>query len=283
MRLHFRLPSGERRRQLIIGALCALLGLAAGLEAGQPFASRPVGHANVLVLPLAGNAYTNRSGTDTFVDLKTEAQLAFSDAVLSRVEKAEHGRIDAAELRRRVTVKVPGNAEVIVISYRGSTSLGATRMAIQVAKAFIEVRAANAAAAWRARAEVIEAAMTKAEQAFDAASQSGTDPQAVSVLGQRIVSMRSDLRAVTGVPPSPGSVLAASAPRQSQIRKLRVGLLLIGVVGAGALGLVIGRPGRRPPTWLRRLPRIGRPGQRSGRHARLARLRLSADDASEPG
>jgi hypothetical protein len=207
----------------------------------------------VLVNPLPGNAFSVRS-VNELVDLKTEAQLAFSDAVLGRVRTLEGARLDAVALRRRVSVRVTNDAEVIVILYRGDTSLQATRMARQVADKFLEVRTANALDAAAKRSAVAQAALDKTQHSFDAASKAATDPAVLTVLAQRINALQRALRAVGGAPPSPGTVLAASAPRSAQVRKVRVGLLVASVVLTGVIGYRLGRRPRHLPRWTRRLP-----------------------------
>lgn len=237
-------------RQLIWSVALALVGLAAGLAAGHPFASRPVGQATVLVSPLPGNAFSVRS-TNELVDLRTEAQLAFSDDVLSEVRSQSGRRLDEVALRRRLSVRAANEAEVIVISYRGESSVEATKMARQVANKFLEVRTANAADAAVKRTDVVQTALVKTQRDFDTAS-AGTDPAALTVLGQRINALQRDLRAVGGVPPSPGTVLAASAPRSAEVRKVRVALLVTSVLLAGLIGLQLGRRRRHLPRWTRR-------------------------------
>jgi hypothetical protein len=251
-------PAKERHRrplrQLIWSVILVLVGLAVGLAAGQPFASRPVGQATVLVNPLPGNAFAARSvrATTELVDLKTEAQLAFSDQVLSKVRSLSGAPLNEVALRRRVSVKVANEAEVIVISYRGDTSVEATMMATQVADKFLAARTDNAQAAAVKRADVAQTALDKTQHDFDAAS-AGSDPEALTVLSQRINGLQRDLRAVSGVPPSPGAVLAASAPRSAEVRKVRVGLLVTSVLLAAFIGLRVGARPRHIPRWTRRL------------------------------
>jgi len=240
------------------GTVFALVGLTLGFMAGLQLSARPTGQVVVLVRPLPGNAFSARAG-DTLVDLKTESQLVFSDTVLGRVDGADGAAVDPALLRRRLSVRVVDNAEVVIISYRGDTSLAATGMAQRVAEGLLEVRGERAAAESEDRADVIESALTKSEQDLVTVSESGKDPEAVAVLGQRIVALRSDLRGVVGVQPSPGSILAASAPRQPDALRLRAGLAVSGVVVAGLLGLWFGRRPRRGPRWLRRRPVRARP------------------------
>lgn len=257
-----RWPTREQHRrllrQLIWSVALVLVGLIVGLAAGHPFASRPVGQATILVNPLPGNAFSARSVNNELVDLRTEAQLAFSDDVLNKVRSLTGGPLDAVALRRRVSVRVASEAEVIVISYRGDTSAEATRMARQLADRFLEVRTANAADAALKRTDVVQTALAKTQHDFDTAS-AGTDPAALTVLAQRINALQRDLRAVGGAPPSPGTVLAASAPRSAQVRKLRVALLTTSVIVAGLIGLQLGRRQRHLPRWTRRLRRPRRP------------------------
>lgn len=264
-------PARERNRrllrQLIWSVALVVVGLAVGLAAGAPFASRPVGQASVLVTPLPGNAFSVRS-VDELVDLKTEAQLGFSDAVLSQVRSLSGGQLDDVALRRRVSVRVANNAEVIVISYRGESSVEATKMARQVAEKFLKVRTATAVDAAVKRTAVVQTALEKTQHDFDTAS-AGADPAALTVLGQRINALQRDLRAVGGAPPSPGSILAASAPRSSEVRKVRVALLITSVLMAGLIGIRLGRRKRHVPRWVRRLRLRRRFSMRAPRQARV--------------
>ena len=206
----------------------------------------------MLVSPLPGNAFSVRSSnTNALVDLKTEAQLAFSDAVLSKVRPVAGG-LDAVALRRRVSVSVVNNAEVIVISYRGDSSLEATKMARSVADAFLAVRTTNAVDAAVKRTDVVQSALDNTQHDFDVAS-AGTDPTALTVLGQRINALQRSLRAVSGKPPPAGSVLEASAPRSAQVRKLRVALVGTGVLLAAVIGMRLGRRPRHFPRWTKRV------------------------------
>jgi hypothetical protein len=261
-----RWPARERHRrplrQLIWSVVLVTVGLAAGVAAGQPYASRPVGQATVLVNPLPGNAFSARS-VNELVDLKTEAQLAFSDAVLGKVRSLSGARLNPVALRRRVSVRVAGSdAEVIVVLYRGETSVEATKMAAQVANRFLEVRTDNAKAAAITRGSIVRTALDKTQHDFDTAS-AGTDPAALTVLAQRINALQRDLRAVAGDPPSPGTVLAASAPRSAQVRKLRIALLVTSVLLTALIGIRLGARPRHLPRWTRRLrlrrPRFRRP------------------------
>jgi hypothetical protein len=251
-------PSQERHRRrlrrLIWSAVLVVVGLAVGLAAGQPFASRPVGQAAVQVNPLPGNAFSVRS-PDTLVDLKTEAQVPFSDDVLSKVRSLTGAHLDEVALRRRISVSVVNGAEVIVISYRGDTSLEATAMARQVADKFLEVRSKNAADAEVARAAIVTTALDQTQHDFDTASQAGKDPAVLGVLAQRMNALRGNLRAVSGQSPSAGTVLAASAPRSAEVRKVRVSLLVTSILLAGLIGLRLGGRPRHLPRWTRRLRR----------------------------
>jgi hypothetical protein len=263
-----RWPTQERHRrplrQLFWSVGLVTVGLAIGVAAGQPFASRPVGQATVLVNPLPGNAFSARS-VNELVDLKTEAQLAFSDGVLGKVRSLTGARLDPVALRRRVSVRVASSdAEVIVVLYRGETSVEATRMATQVANRFLEVRTENAKAAAVTRGSIARTALDKTQHDFDTATATaGTDPAALTVLAQRINALQRDLRAVSGDPPSPGMVLAASAPRSAQVRKLRIALLVTSVLLTALIGIRLGSRPRHLPRWTRRLrlrrPRFRRP------------------------
>jgi hypothetical protein len=236
------------------GSAFGLVGLLAGIIAGQPLSAHPIGQATVLIRPIAGNAFSARTG-NTLVDLETDAQFVTSDEVLGTVRPVNGRDIEIPVLRRRINVKAVANAEVIVLSYRGSTSEEAAAMAQRVADAYLEVRAKRAAAASKALVTFVGEGLNAAEVAFVNASEASEDAGELAVLSQRVTTLRSELRAVGGATPSPGSVLAATAPRRPDVLKLRLAIALGTAFLAGLLGIWFGqrpRRTRRQRSWISR-------------------------------
>jgi hypothetical protein len=254
------MPKQARRRHPVIRAVSwvlvlGLLGLGLGYAAATRLDSRGVGRSTVLLKPMPGNAFSARRA-DTSVDLKTDAQVALSDAVLQPVVAALHNGLTVGAIRSQLSVSLINNAEVIVINYQGRTSAQAIDVARRVAEQLLIVRTNLAKANFKAQAAILTPELTSAEaRAATAIKDTGqgkkANGEAESILNQRVVSLRSQLRTVQSDPPGPGTVLATTAPIQSSVRKIQLGLVALGALIAAVVGLWPGagrqRRGGRPP------------------------------------
>jgi hypothetical protein len=227
-----------------------LLGLALGYGAATRLDTRDTGRSTVLLRPLPGNPFSARNG-DTEVDLKTDGQVALSDAVLAPVAAALHNGLTVEILRRRIGVRLVPNAEVVIISYQGAGSTQAIDIARRVAEQLLTVRTERAKAAFKAQAAVIEpelaAAEDRAAEGVNAAGAGkGANAEAQSILNQRVTALRSELRDVKNDPPGSGFVLATTAPRQSGVRKLQLAIVAFSSLVATSIGLLIAARKPRP-------------------------------------
>jgi capsular polysaccharide biosynthesis protein len=240
--------------------ILSALGLALGYESATRLNASDLGRSTVLLRPLPGNAFANRTG-DTAVDLKTDGQVALSDAVLGPVATAFHNGLTVPLLRRRISVKLVDNAEVVIISYQGDGAAQAIDVAQRVGEQFLVVRTARAKAVYKEQAALMEPQLTAAEDraaaGISSASQrKGANGIAQTILNQRVVSLRSQLRTVTSDPPGPGTILATTSPRQTGIRKIQFAIVAFSWLIATSIGLLIATRKPRP----RRRGRRGRPG-----------------------
>jgi capsular polysaccharide biosynthesis protein len=236
----------------------SLLGLALGYAGATRLDSHDLGRSTLLLKPLPGNAFSTRNG-DTAVDLKTDGQVALSDAVLSPVATAFHNGLTVETLRSRLNVKLVDNAEVVIITYKGGGAAHAVDVVKRVAEQLMNVRTARAKVAYKEQAAIItpelKAAEDRAAEGVKGAGE-GKDQngEAQTILNQRVVSLRTELRAVQELPPGPGTVLATTAPRQAGVRKLQLAILAAGWMLATSVGLLLAarkprsrrRPGRGP-------------------------------------
>jgi hypothetical protein len=241
-------------RGIAVTVIFSLLGLAVGYEGATRLNSHDLARSTVMLRPLPGNAFSTRNG-DIAVDLKTDGQVALSDAVLGPVATAFHNGLTVETIRRRLTVKLVNNAEVVVISYKGGVPAQAIDVVKRVAEQLLTVRTAQAKVAYKEQAALIEPELAAAEERAAAAVKGAGEGQdqngeAQTILNQRVVSLRSGLQAVQELPPGPGSVLATIAPRQAGVRKLQLAILAGSWLIATSVGLLLAarkpRPRRRP-------------------------------------
>jgi capsular polysaccharide biosynthesis protein len=241
-------------RAITIVVTVSLVGLGLGYAGATRLDSGDLGRSTVLLRPLPGNAFSTRNG-DTAIDLKTDGQVALSDAVLGPVVTAFHNGLTVEVLRSRLTVKLVDNAEVVIITYKGRGAAPAIDVVKRVAEQLLTVRTALAKAAYQDQASLITPELSAAE-ARAAENVKGADEgkdqngEAQTILNQRVVSLRSELRAVKELPPGPGSVLATTAPRQAGVRKLQLAIIAASWMLATSVGILLAarkpRPRRRP-------------------------------------
>ena len=125
-------------------------------------------------------------------------------------------------------MKLVDNAEVVIITYKGGGAAHAVDVVKRVAEQLMNVRTARAKVAYKEQAassrHELKAAEDRAAEGVKGAGE-GRDQngEAQTILNQRVVSLRTELRAVQELPPGPGTVLAITAPRQAGVRKLQLG------------------------------------------------------------
>ncbi len=238
------------RRTAALGIALGLVGTAAGLAAASQVGTGPSATATVLVRPLVGNAYAG-GDRDASVDLQTEAQVVRSDAVLSR---AVPNGSTVTGLRARVRAERRPGSEVLAITVGGSTGDRATALAGDLARALLAEREERARQAVAAQAALLRERITQAQQLFDAAIALAAGAESVqgSLLGERLVLLREDLRAL------PTELRAGSVVEVQRVdTSAAVVLQVVLVVGGGLAGLVLG-------LLLGRRPRQGRPARGAG-------------------
>jgi capsular polysaccharide biosynthesis protein len=261
-----RLRRHPALRAVSIVVTVSLLGLGLGYGIATRLDTRDLGRSTVLLRPLPGNAFSARNG-DTAVDLKTDGQVALSDAVLTPIAAALHNGLTVETLRSRLNVKPVDNAEVVILNYKGDGPAQAIDVVTRVANQLLAIRTEQAKAAYKEQATLISTELAAAEDRA-AAGLAGAgegkaqNSEAQSILNQRVVSLRNDLSSVQEAPPGPGTLLATTAPRQSGVRKLQLAIVAASWLIATSVGLLLGA--RQPKT--RRRP--GRPG--SAGHTTIA-------------
>ena len=232
----------------------SLLGLALGYSAATKLDSRDTGRSTVLLRPLPGNAFSTRSG-DTAVDLKTDGQVALSDAVLVPVVAVFHNGLTVESLRRGLSVRLVDNAEVVIISYKGGGAAQAIDVARRVAEQLLTVRTQRATAAFQDQTAVLKPELEAAEKRAllgvkGAIAGKKANREAESILNQRVTSLGNKLSDLEDPPTGSGSVLATTAPRQAGVRKVQLAIVAFSTMIATSIGLLVAsrepRPRRRP-------------------------------------
>ena len=133
---------------------------------------------SILLTPLPGAAFDDRQG-NALVDLGTEAQLALSDAVLERVAPARSA--DPAAVRRRLSVRLVPNAEVVIVHARAGTGERAASLGERIAEATLEERRQRAADTLERRSALLNTRITRTEVDVERAARV-EDQAAVEVL-----------------------------------------------------------------------------------------------------
>ena len=233
---------------LVLGLAGGLLGLAIGARI-EPRAKAEV---SLALNPLPGNAFSRRSEDPRRP--RDRVHLPGSDAVLRRVAADGLGLATPGNdvLRRRLTVSVLPNTEVIVLHYRGSDPQVAAEMAKRIARATLAERVARAAAANAQRAEIVKARIDAIEaevevkaDGLEADPTSDTLRQQIRLLSQESVALEAQLRAATAEVASPGEIIASSTHNDVMLKRLRL-LVLAGCIAAGMLlGVWVARGSRR--------------------------------------
>ena len=113
------------------------------------------------------------------------------------------------------------------------------------------MRTARAKEVFKEQAALMEPLLTSAEAraaagVTTASKRQKTNGIVQTILNQRVVSLRSQLRTVTSDPPGPGTILATTSPRQTGIRKLQFAMVAFSWLMATSIGLLIAARKPRP-------------------------------------
>jgi hypothetical protein len=217
----------------------AVAGASLGLAIGTRLDSQATAEASVLLTPMPGNAYGDRSG-NLLTDMETESHLPQSDAVLRRVEADGEPAPSVDVMRRRLSAAIVPNASIILIRYRAETPEQARDMVARIAQASLAERVARAQVATAARVEVIAAQEEQRRQQNSIVSPASRETS--RVLARRAAEQTAQLVAVQqAAEEPPGRVIKTVNRPDRLLPKVRLAVL-IGCVTIGVLiGLWVGR------------------------------------------
>lgn len=235
-------------RRLIVALLVALPLAAVAAAAAAPVRQRWVAESTIRLAPVPGTQFSDRAG-NTETDIRTEAQLLVSDAVLARAAAGLDRPVQA--LRPRVSVLTVPATELVVVSVRSGRRADAARAAAAVSAAFLTEREARGEAAL-ARARLLAANEQAATgQRLSAAAR---QPETHVLLPTLLDRLRLAARTSAEPRPYPGQVVAAAVlPEPSRVVQAAAGALALTLSGALTwfAAPVVARSVRRRTGWGR--------------------------------
>ncbi|GII77883.1 hypothetical protein Sru01_28650 [Sphaerisporangium rufum] len=211
----------RRRRTVLIAFL-----LAGACGGGAALAVTPPSYAATAEVLVLATGVPDQAGPATGrrepPDLGTEARLARSAAVAARAARTLKAA-DPAALRDRVTVAVPSGSAVLALSFTAGDPANAAAGAAAFAQAYLDDRAATAAATLDLQAKALSARLRQTEAALSGAATRlarlapGSAGHAVAADRQRVLARQLDALtarydALTTVAVTPGTVISDARP-----------------------------------------------------------------------
>ncbi|HEY3734179.1 MAG TPA: Wzz/FepE/Etk N-terminal domain-containing protein [Streptosporangiaceae bacterium] len=187
------------------------------------------------------------------VNLDTEAQVVQSDTVAVPAAKIMHSTLTPFQLIQNISVGVPPNSSVLLITCGASTAKGAADCANAFGQAYLQNRSATSVAQTQAQVRTLQSQVTSLTQQASSlntkisglpsnSSQRATDETILSSVNTQLKNLTSQISTLAGAGAknSGGSILSlagvpgkATSPKKSLI--LPSGLvagLLLGLIGA---------------------------------------------------
>jgi Mrp family chromosome partitioning ATPase/capsular polysaccharide biosynthesis protein len=208
--------TGVVRRHLRLVCSLAAIATAAGVAGGLLLPASAKATATVLISPLDGNPYSTDGRGDDLTNLQSEAALVQADAV----EQVVKQKFRAAD-RSRVSVTVPPNTQVLLITYTGSTATAARDGAQAFANGYLAYRAQRAQDVLNARSAKLREQEKKIQQDLATATKrlAAAPAGQKSALRQRITAYNNQLGVldeqnndIAATPVNAGSVITPAQP-----------------------------------------------------------------------
>jgi succinoglycan biosynthesis transport protein ExoP len=189
------------------------------------------------------------------VDLETQREVVLSTTVARLAGDAMGSGLTASEVLKHVSVDVPGETQVLTITYAAGDPRGAQEGSRAVAQAYLDYRRQQAEAATTQIQERIERRIEDLQRQYEDITteiRDSSDPTAIAArVGVRaeMLTLRSRLVALTTVNRDPGDVIGAaplttSPASPNLLLNLAAGLFL-GLLGGSVLALTRARMDRR--------------------------------------
>jgi polysaccharide biosynthesis transport protein len=232
--------TGVARRHLKLVCTLAAVAAVLGCLAGIILPASVKATATVLISPLDGNPYSTTGRGDDLTNIQSEAELVKADAVQQVVRQ----KLRSAD-RSRVSVTVPPNTQVLLISYTGASGTAARQGAQAFATGYLDYRKQRAQSVLDARAAKLSDQEKKVQQQLASTTKrlATTPANQKSYLRQRITAYNNQLGVIdeqsndiAATPVNPGSVIT---PAQQPTASLTMRTAMFGGVGL-AVGLFAG-------------------------------------------
>jgi Mrp family chromosome partitioning ATPase/capsular polysaccharide biosynthesis protein len=258
--------TGVARRHLKLVCSLAALATVAGGAGGLLLPASAKATATVLISPLDGNPYSPNGRGDDLTNLQSEAQLVQADAVQQVVRQKLRGAD-----RSKVSVTVPPNTQVLLISYTGGSATAARDGAQAFANGYLAYRTQRAQGVLDERARKLREQEKKVQQQLTTTSKrlSTTAAGQKSLLRERITAYNNQLSVIdeqnndiSSTPVTPGSVITPAQPPAASIT-LRTAMfggvgLAVGLFAGILIALTLERSDRRLRD-VRAVQRLGIP------------------------
>ena len=208
--------TGVARRHLKLVCSLAVVAAVLGTAAGLLLPASAKATATVLVSPLDGNPYSTNGRGDDLTNLQSEAALVQADAV----EQVVRQKLRAAD-RSRVTVTVPPNTQVLLITYTASSATAARDGAQAFANGYLTYRTQRAQSVLNARSSKLREQEKKVQQeltsttkrlATASASQKTLLNQRISAYNNQLGVIDEQNNDIAATPVTPGSVITPAQP-----------------------------------------------------------------------
>src|SRR3954469_25675755 len=208
--------TGVARRHLklicSLAALATIIGVASGLL--LPASAKAT--ATVLISPLDGNPYSTNGRGDDLTNLQSEAALVQADTV----EQVVRQKLRSAD-RSRVSVTVPPNTQVLLITYTGSSATAARDGAQAFANGYLTYRSQRAQNVLTDRANKLREQEKKVQQELTNTTKrlATASPGQKTFLRQRISAYNNQIGVIdeqsndtAATPVTSGSVITPAQP-----------------------------------------------------------------------
>jgi uncharacterized protein involved in exopolysaccharide biosynthesis/Mrp family chromosome partitioning ATPase len=241
-----------RRRWWIILAI-AVIGTAAAAGYFKSAHKVYTATASVYVTATSGTANQVAGGrTNGTVNLDTQAQVVQSATVAQAAAKLMHSTDTVSQLASRVSVAVPPNSQVLVISCQASTAVKAATCAQSFAQAYLTYSTASTTAAatsqisaLQSRISALESASAKLTVAVaslpDNSSQRAAAEEQLSSDHSQLGSLNNQVAQLAAAlaNPSGGSILSGAVPPQKPSSPKPLLILPSGLLAGLLIGLVL--------------------------------------------
>jgi capsular polysaccharide biosynthesis protein len=217
--------------------LLAVVGALVGAALGSALPRTWSATSSVLVTPLEGNAYNPTTQGTADTNLETEAQIAGSDVITSKVVDSRHLKMTARALAQNTDVAVEPNTQVLQVTYHSAQQTGVAKITQAIAKTFLDYRSQRRDESVQSRQDTIDQRIASIDAQVSSLQQRTPPPTLqLRALGGQLLNLRVQAAGLASAATSPGEIITDATPQRSGLALPVWALVLAGAV----LGLLIG-------------------------------------------